>query len=74
MPRPVDQLEAEVLELPAEERVRLLDRLIVSLGTDPAVEAAWVEVARQRDRELDNGEVEAVALDDVLARLRASLR
>lgn len=74
MPRPVDQLEAEVLELPAEERVRLLDRLIVSLGTDPAVEAAWVEVARQRDRELDNGEVEAVALDDVLARLRAGLR
>lgn len=74
MPRPVDQLEAEVLELPAQERERLLDRLIVSLGTDPEVEAAWVEEARQRDREIENGEVKAVALDDVLARLRSGLR
>ena len=35
-------LEAEVMQLAPVERSRLLERLIVSLDSDPEVEAAWV--------------------------------
>jgi hypothetical protein len=36
----IDELEAAALELPAEERARLAERLIASLGADDEIEGA----------------------------------
>ena len=69
----IDAIEAEILILPASERARLLDKLIESLDTDPAVEAAWQREAQRRDDEIESGEVEALSGDAVVAHLRAGL-
>lgn len=71
---PIEALEAEVLNLAPADRARLLDKLIVSLDTDPAVEAAWQQEARRRDEEIESGTVQSVSADEVLAGLRAGLR
>jgi len=41
MPTSVDDIDAAALELPADERARLAQRLFASLDRDPDVEAAW---------------------------------
>jgi len=74
MTMPIEALEAEVLGLPSAERSRLLDRLIASLDTDPAIEEAWMLEARRRDEEVESGTVQAIPGDVALARLRARLK
>ena len=65
-----DQIEQELLKLPAPERARLPERLIASLDEDAEIEAAWVEEVRRRDQEIQSGVVEAVPLEDALASIR----
>ena len=74
MPTTLETLEAQVLSLSATDRSHLLERLIVSLDVDPEVEAAWEALADQRDLELESGAVAALPGEEVVARLRASLR
>ena len=69
----VEILESEVLKLSAGERSHLLERLITSLDTDPEVEEAWAREADRREREIDSGEVEVIAGDEMMERLRARL-
>lgn len=64
-------LQAEVLQLPKNDRSRLLDRLIESLDADAEMEAAWDAVADQREREIDSGAVKTIPLEEVLASLKA---
>jgi putative addiction module component (TIGR02574 family) len=61
------------LSLPPEERAALADHLLVSLdGPDQKViDAAWAEEAERRERELDEGTVEAVDGELVMQRLRS---
>ncbi|CAM3817685.1 hypothetical protein [Roseateles saccharophilus] len=61
-----ETLEAEVLKLPPAQRAKLLDRVVASLDTDAARDAAWEAVAAQRDAESAQFE----PLDEVLAKLR----
>ena len=42
-------LEAEVLQLPPDERSHVLERLIASLDSDPEVEEAWEREADRRE-------------------------
>ena len=75
----VQELEAEVLKLPSQERARLAHRLIVSLDEDadedPAeVERAWEEEIRRRLAELDAGTAELIPAEEVFAELRARPR
>ena len=65
-----DQIEQELLKLPASDRARLAERLIASLDEDAEVEAAWLSEIRRRDAELKTGAVESVPLDDALASIR----
>ena len=67
----LDALQAEVLKLPAADRVRLLDVLLDSIDEDEEVEREWERVADERDAELESGAVSAVDGPTVLARLRA---
>jgi hypothetical protein len=69
----IEQLERELLRLPASERARLAERLIASLDEDAEVDRVWVEEVRRRDGELDSGAVESLPLEDSLRDLRDQL-
>jgi Putative addiction module component len=67
----LETIQAEALRLSAADRAKLLDRVMVSLDADAAAEAAWDELANQRESELETGQAQAVPLDLVIARLEA---
>jgi hypothetical protein len=65
----LEVLEAQALKLSAADRSRLLERLLASLDVDPDIEAAWDEVADDREAQLEAAQVTAVPLDEAIARL-----
>lgn len=72
----IEQLERQLLELPANERARIARRLIESLD-DPtdevdeeAVETAWKVEIERRIEQMDRGEVEMIPAEEVFARIR----
>lgn len=65
----IESLQAEVMRLSAQDRARLLDRLIACLDQDAEVEALWDAEAGRRDAELDSGAVKTVPISETLARL-----
>lgn len=67
----LETLQAEVLRLPPADREKLLDRLIASLDVDASVEAAWDQLADQREKELATGAATAVPFEVAIARLEA---
>lgn len=73
MSRNLEFLEAEVLQLASVERSHLLERLIVSLDSDPEVEEAWEREADRRESELESGLVATVSGSEAIARLRAKI-
>ena len=73
MSTPLEVLESEILRLPTADRAQLLDRVVASLDADAARDAAWDAVAARRDAEIESGAVQAVPLDQALARLRSEL-
>ena len=74
MPTPVEALEAEVLQLSAADRSRLLERLAASLPVDPDTEEAWDREADRREAQLADGSVQLVPGEEAMARLRSKLR
>ena len=68
-----DQLEQEVLKLPAEQRARLAERIIDSLDTEAEIEQDWLAEVKRRDSELDAGAVPAIPMEDALTSVRARL-
>ncbi len=73
MPRPLEALAEEVLQLPTEARSKLLDRVVASLDADRARDRAWDELAARRDAEIESGASATVSGPELLARLRAEL-
>lgn len=73
MPRPLEALGEEVLQLALEARARLLDRVVAILDADRARDAAWDALAAAREGELESGEAVAIPIEQTLARLRAEL-
>jgi putative addiction module component (TIGR02574 family) len=71
MPRELDEIFADALELPEEARAELARSLLASLdgeedGLDPGeVAAAWREEIARRVAHLDAGEVELIPADVV---------
>jgi len=74
MSTPLAVLEAEILSLSADERSRLLDRLIASLDNDPDIQEAWIQEATRRAAEIDSGEAKLIPGEQVLAELRSRLK
>ena len=70
----LETLESEVLRLPVADRVRLLDRVVASLDVDAAREAAWDDLAAQRDAKIEAGSATETSVFDVVARLEAELK
>jgi hypothetical protein len=71
---PIDVLEAEALSLTPAERSRLVDRLLASLGHDPAWEQAWSDEADRREARIAEGGAQWVDGPEALARVRAGLK
>lgn len=67
----LEALQAEVMRLSPADRAKLLDRLIASLDVDTGNEAAWDQLADEREQALDAGTANAVPLDVAIARLEA---
>ena len=69
-------VEEEALELPAQERAKLAERLLESLDDLPErdVEALWLGVAERRAKEIDDGSVELVTPEELERRVKARLK
>lgn len=67
MPRKLDQVLRDALELGQDDRAKLVEHLIESL--DPAVEAgaeeAWAREIRRRAEEIDSGAARTIPWDVV---------
>jgi len=65
------QLSAEACMLPPVERIELVDNILASLDKpDSEIDALWVKEAEDRLSAWRSGEIEAVDLDQVLAKYR----
>lgn len=69
----LEYVQAQVMQLTPAERNQLLERLIISLDTDPEVETAWEQLADQREADIKAGLAQFIPGDEVMARLRARL-
>lgn len=74
MSLPLEVLEAELLQLSKQDRIRVLDRVVASLDADSARDAAWDAVARERQRQSAVHPELLLPLDQVLAALHVGLR
>lgn len=72
MPTAADKVVDEALELPAEARISLVDRLLTSLNlpTRPEIDRLWAEEAECRVAEIDREEVDLVPGDEVFRKIR----
>jgi hypothetical protein len=73
MSTPVYDLETEVLSLPAQDRARLLERLLASFEPQSSAQRAWLDMALKRRADVKSGATAMVPGDDALARVRARL-
>ncbi|MFM8899553.1 MAG: addiction module protein [Burkholderiales bacterium] len=59
------ELEAEVLQLDAADRARILERLIESFDGPPQVQDAWLDEALRREAEVTLGRATLISGEDV---------
>ncbi|WP_224373112.1 addiction module protein [Hyalangium versicolor] len=72
-----DDLLTDALQLPVEERVRLVHKLLVSLEDEEAhldADRAWAQEVEQRAHDVLSGAVETEDAEAVLDRISARLR
>ena len=67
------ELEAALLKLPVEDRIRLLDKLLASLEPESAVQETWLQLARQRREDVRAGKVAMDPGETALARVRTRI-
>jgi|688.fasta_scaffold882430_2 hypothetical protein len=73
MPIPIELLAQQVLQLPAQDRARLLDQVIGSLDADRERDARWNALAAERDAEANASPSTLVSGPEAVARIRAGL-
>ena len=68
----INRVVQEVLELPAEVRINLVDKILLSLNLPmrPDIDKIWSEEAERRVAEIDRGEVELIPGEEVFAKIR----
>ena len=69
----IDQLERAALELPADERVWLAERILASLDGQVDFAGEWDDEIRRRLDEYEAGEAESLPGDEVFAEARRRL-
>ena len=71
----IEQIAAAALQLPPKERALLAESLWESLADpyktlSPTDDTDDVEIASERDRQVESGEVQAIPHQEMMARLR----
>ena len=76
MARELEDIAAEVLELPLTARAKLATQLLDSLEdlSEEESDALWAEEAEQRYIAYKAGQIKSVPADEVFARLRSRQR
>ncbi len=76
MARAVEEVLAEAIQLPFEERSRLAEGLFSSLQSseEQKVATEWAAVAAQRLAEYERGDAETVSLEEALEHARRAVR
>jgi putative addiction module component (TIGR02574 family) len=69
----VEDLAAQALSLPPEDRAKLVERLLASFEPKSPAQAAWQELARSRRDDVRSGKTTMVPGDEALARVRARI-
>ena len=68
-----EALSAQAAQLPPEERMEVVERILDSLDQpDPALDTLWANEASDRLAAYRRGEIKAVALSDVIAKYQAA--
>ncbi len=67
----LETVEAAALQLSAEERAELIERLIDTVVPLPPLHAAWEAEIARRVAEMDAGLVEGIPAEQVFAKMRA---
>jgi putative addiction module component (TIGR02574 family) len=72
----VESILAQAMQMPAQDRAAIAERLISSLDTetDWDVEIAWQQEVQRRVDEVERGEVVCLPWEQVLQRLRKNSR
>jgi len=72
----IAEIEAKIRALSLEDKTDLIRSLIAELDgpADAGVEAAWLQEAQRRHREVVEGKVQPVPGERVFANLRARLK
>lgn len=66
-----DKIYDEVLDLPTDQRLGLIDKLLESINpSSQSIQEAWVKEAEQRLESYRRGRVQLVAGEDVFRRLQ----
>lgn len=73
MPISIEDLAAQALSLPPEDRAKLVERLIASFEPKSPAQAEWLRLANARRDAVRSGAVELVPGSDALGRIRARL-
>jgi putative addiction module component (TIGR02574 family) len=62
----------EALSLPSDERIGLIQKLLMSLNLpiQAKIDRLWAEEAERRVSQIEQGDIELVAGDNVFARIR----
>ena len=68
-----DRVIEEALSLPADVRLSLVEKLIMSLNlpTDEEIDRLWAEEAERRISQIEAGEVKLVPGEEVFSKIRA---
>jgi putative addiction module component (TIGR02574 family) len=73
VPAKLAEIQAQALQLPPDERARLLGVLLVSLSVAGDLDDLWFEEATRRLAELESGAAVAISLESAAARARAAI-
>ncbi len=76
MNRKLEELQNDVLQLPEEDRIRLVEQLIASLDgeVDPDAEELWLREAEERYRAYQRVQVGSKPAAEALRDARSSLK
>ena len=74
MSHPSDNIEAQALALPAEERIRLADRLLASVFDDADIEEAWSAEVERRIEAIEAGRASLIPAAESIARARDAIK
>ncbi len=69
----LEAIEAAALELSAQERTELIERLIDTVLPAPPLHPAWEAEIARRVAEMDSGLVEGIPAEKVFAGMRAMI-